>query len=118
MRKLEVVLLVGAAIAIQVFLATRHGFDPLEDGLAMLSAILLVVLVVRLSAARSRRRKELVLRILDELGQPLTVFQGYVSMLADGTIHSLNGGTHVLAEKCEEMRMVMRRLVQTVRESW
>ena len=118
MRKLEVGFLLGAAVCIQVFLVTRHGFDPIEDGLAVISAVLLVTLVVRLAGARSRRRKDLILRILDELGQPLTIFQGYVSMLADGTIQSLNGNARVLSEKCEEMRGLTRRLVQTVRESW
>jgi hypothetical protein len=48
----------------------------------------------------------------------LTIFQGYVSMLADGTIQSLNGNARVLTEKCEEMRGLTRRLVETVRESW
>jgi hypothetical protein len=118
MRRLEVVFLLAASVGIQIFLVTRHGFHPLEDGLAVLSALLLLILVVRLAASRSRRRKDLILRILDELGQPLTVFQGYVSMLADGTIQSLNGNARVLTEKCEEMRSLTRRLVQTVRESW
>jgi len=51
------------------------------------------------------------------LGQPLTVFQGYISMLSDGTLSSLNGRTDVLRQECERMRCITRKLVETIRRS-
>ena len=115
--KLEVALLLIVAIAAQLALAARHGFEPLEDGLQLTSAGTLVLLVINAWRARMPKRKELVLQILDELGQPLTIFQGYLSMLADGTLNSLNGKLDVLQAKWDEMRWIVRRLVTVVRET-
>jgi hypothetical protein len=115
--KLEVGLLVLLAVVTQLMLAARHGFEPVEDGLQVASAGTLVLLVIIASRARVRKRKALVLQILDELGQPLTVFQGYLSMLSDGTLSTLDGRYDVLKAKSEEMRQMVRRLVAVVRES-
>jgi signal transduction histidine kinase len=114
--KLQLVVLFGLALAAQLVNAAWHGFDPVEDGLQIISAGTLALLVLRLSRARSERRKALILRVLDEFGQPLTVFQGYVSMLADGTLTSLNGHTKVLQRECERMRSTTRKLVDAIRD--
>jgi signal transduction histidine kinase len=104
------------AMSAQVLNAAWHGFNPIEDGLQIVSAGTLALLVLRLSTASTRRRKALILQVLDEFGQPLTVLQGYVSMLADGTLTSLNGHTGVLQQECERMRQITRTLVDTIRE--
>ena len=115
--RVEIAVLVVLALATQLFLAARHGFEPVEDGLQIASAGTLVLLVFRVANARLRRRRELVLQILDELGQPLTVFHGYLSMVADGTLPSLNGKLELLEGKCDDMRRIVRKLVDVIRES-
>src|SRR2546428_6834834 len=102
--KLRLVVLFVLALTAQLVNAAWHGFDPIEDGLQIISAGTLAMLVLALSRASTERRKTLILRVLDELGQPLTVIQGYVSMLADGTLTSLNGQTEVLQGECKRMR--------------
>src|SRR5256885_941953 len=74
-----------------------------------------IVLVLGRSRASTERRKALILGVLDGFGQPLTVIQGYVSMLADGTLASLNGHTGILQRECERMRGLTSRLVQEIR---
>ncbi len=113
--KLRLVVLVVLALTAQLVNAAWHGFDPIEDGLQIISAGTLAMLVLGLSRASTERRKALILRVLDEFGQPLTVIQGYVSMLADGTLTSLNGHTEILQGECERMRGLTRRLVQEIR---
>jgi signal transduction histidine kinase len=113
--KLEIAILLVLALTAQIVNAAWHGFDPLEDMLQVVSAATLALLVLRLARARSQRRKRLILQVLDELGQPLTVFQGYVSMLADGTLSSLNGKVDVLRNEVEEMRSLTRKLVDEIR---
>jgi signal transduction histidine kinase len=113
--RLELVILFVLALTAQLVNAAWHGFDPLEDGLQFASAATLSLLILRLNRARSRRRKALILQVMDELGQPLTVFQGYISMLADGTLSSLNGHIDVLRTECERMRGITRKLVDTIR---
>ena len=54
--------------------------------------------------------------MLDEIGQPVTVLQGYISMLADGTLRSLNGHAELLQGECERLRGITRKLVQVIRE--
>ena len=114
--KIQLVVLFVLALTAQMVNAAWHGFDPIEDGLQIASAGTLALLVLRLSRAATERRKALILRVLDEFGQPLTVFQGYVSMLADGTLTTLNGHTAVLHRECERMRGLTRNLVDAIRE--
>jgi signal transduction histidine kinase len=113
--RLQLAILFALALTAQLVNAAWHGFDLVEDGLQIASAATLSLLILRLNRARSQRRKALILRVLDELGQPLTIFQGYVSMLADGTLSSLNGRTDVHREECERMRQITRKLVETIR---
>ena len=114
--KLQLVVLFVLALTAQLVNAAWHGFDPIEDGLQIISAGTLAMLVLALSRASTERRKTLILRVLDELGQPLTVIQGYVSMLADGTLTSLNGQTAVLQGECKRMRSITGKLVDAIRE--
>ena len=114
----DIVLLVLLALSIQLFTAFHHGFELLEDGLQLASGITLVILVLRAMRLRTRHQTELLLQILDELGQPLTVFHGYLSMLADGSLRSLDGKIDVLRAECEEMRRIIRKLVNTLRQAW
>ena len=113
--RLQLSILFVLALTAQLVNAAWHGFDPIEDGLQFASAATLSLLILRLNRVRSQRRKALILQVLDELGQPLTVFQGYVSMLLDGTLSSLNGHTDVLCQECERMRCITRKLVDTIR---
>jgi signal transduction histidine kinase len=113
--RLQLAILFALALTAQAVNAAWHGFDPIEDGLQFASAGTLSLLIVRLHRVRSQRRKALILQVLDELGQPLTIFQGYVSMLSDGTLSSLSGRTDVLRQECERMRCITRKLVQTIR---
>jgi signal transduction histidine kinase len=113
--RLQLAILFVLALTAQLVNAAWHGFDPVEDGLQLASAATLSLLILRLNRARSQRRKALILQVLDELGQPLTIFQGYVSMLSDGTLSSLNGRTDVLRQECERMRSITRKLVETIR---
>ena len=114
--RLQLVVLVVLALTAQLVNAAWHGFDPVEDGLQIISAGTLALLVLGLSRAQTERRKALILRVLDEFGQPLTVFQGYLSMLADGTLTSLNGHTEVLQRECDRMRSKTRKLVEAIRD--
>jgi signal transduction histidine kinase len=113
--KFEIAILFVLALSAQVVNAAWHGFDPIDDGLQLASATTLALLVLRLARARTQRRKRLILQVLDELGQPLTVFQGYVSMLADGTLTTLNGKVEVLKNEVDEMRGLTRKLVDEIR---
>lgn len=113
--KLEIAVLLMLALTAQIVNAAWHGFDPIEDTLQVASAGTLALLVFRLARARSQRRKRLILQVLDELGQPLTVFHGYVSMLADGTLSSLNGKVEVLRNEVEEMCSLTRKLIDEIR---
>ena len=113
--RLQLAILFALALTAQLVNAAWHGFDPVEDGLQLASAATLSLLILRFNRVRSQRRKALILRVLDELGQPLTIFQGYVSMLSDGTLSSLNGRTDVLRQECERMRSITRKLVETIR---
>ena len=113
--RLQLAILFVLALTAQLVNAAWHGFALVEDGLQLASAATLSLLILRLTRARSRRRKALILQVLDELGQPLTVFQGYVSMLSDGTLSSLNGQADVLRGECERMRCITRKLVETIR---
>jgi signal transduction histidine kinase len=112
---LELALLFVLALSAQLVNAAWHGFEPVEDGLQLASAGTLSLLIVRLTRVRSRRRKALILRVLDEMGQPLTVLQGYTSMLSDGTLSSLNGQAELLRAECERLRVIKRNLVETIR---
>jgi signal transduction histidine kinase len=113
--KLQIGILFVLALTAQLVNAAWHGFDLVEDGLQFISAATLAVLILRLNRLQSRRRKALILRVLDELGQPLTIFHGYVSMLSDGTLSSLNGQAEVLRRESERMRGTMRKLVEAIR---
>jgi signal transduction histidine kinase len=115
--KIQLAVLLGLALAAQLVNAAWHGFDPIEDGLQVISATTLAVLALRLARLRSERRKALILRVLDELGQPVTVIQGYISMLCDGTLTSLNGHAEVLRKECDRMRGITGQLVEAIRES-
>jgi hypothetical protein len=53
--KLQLAFLFGLALAAQLANAAWHGFDPVEDGLQLLSAGTLAMLVLRLSRAFSQR---------------------------------------------------------------
>jgi signal transduction histidine kinase len=109
-------LLLVLAIGIQLVIAAREGFDPVDDSLQIASAATLVALVVEVTRRRRRRQKELILRILDELGQPLTVFRGYLSMLADGTLRNFDGKVELLLAQCDKMQQITQRLVEAVRK--
>ena len=113
--RLQLAILFVLALSAQLINATWHGFDPVEDGLQIASAGTLALLIVRLVRVRSQRRKALILQVMDEMGQPITVFQGYVSMLSDGTLSSLNGQADVLRQECERMQGITRKLVETIR---
>jgi signal transduction histidine kinase len=115
--KLRLSLLFGLALTVQLVNASWHGFDPIEDGLQLASAATLAALVLALAKARSERRKALILQVLDELGQPLTVLHGYISMFSDGTLHSMNGHAELLQRECDRLRLISRRLVETIRQS-
>jgi len=115
--QLQLAILFALALAAQFVNAAWHGFDPVEDGIQLASAATLSLLILRLNRVRTQRRKALILQVLDELGQPLTVFQGYISMLSDGTLSSLNGHTDVLHQECERMRGITRKLVETIRRN-
>src|SRR5213593_122562 len=104
--KLRLVVLFVLALTAQLVNAAWHGFDPIEDGLQIIAAGTLAMLVLGLSRASTERRRALILRVLDEFGQPLTVIQGYVSMVADGTLTSLDGHTEVLQGECKRMRSI------------
>ena len=114
--RLQLAILFALALTAQLVNAAWHGFDLVEDGLQFMSAGTLALLILRLNRVHSQRRKALILQVLDELGQPLTIFHGYVSMLADGTLSSLNGHTEVLHRECERMRGITRKLVETIRQ--
>ena|SRR5947208_412190 len=114
----EVLLLLVLALSIQVFTAFRHGFNLFDDGLQLASGVTLVFLVLRAMQLRTRHQKRLILQILDELGQPLTIFHGYLSMLADGSLRSLDDRVELLRTECEEMRRIIRKLVDTLRQAW
>jgi signal transduction histidine kinase len=114
--KLQLAFLFALALAAQLVNAAWHGFDPVEDGLQLISAGTLATLVLRVSRAWSQRRKLLILQVLDEIGQPVTVLQGYISMLADGTLRSLNGHAELLQGECERLRGITRKLVHVIRE--
>jgi len=114
--KIQLVVLFVLALTAQLVNAAWHGFDPVEDGLQIISAGTLAMLALRVSRAWSEQRKALILRVLDEFGQPLTVIHGYVSMLADGTLTSLNGHAELLQRECDRMRSVTRKLVDAIRE--
>jgi hypothetical protein len=103
------------ALTAQLINAAWHGFEPVEDGLQLASAGTLSLLILRLNRDRSRRRKALILQVLDEMGQPLTVLHGYISMLSDGTLSSLNGQAEVLRGECDRLRCIKRNLVETIR---
>lgn len=113
--RVQLAILFVLALTAQLVNAAWHGFDPFEDGLQFASAATLSLLILRLNRVRTRRRKTLILRVLDELGQPLTVLHGYVSMLSDGTLSSLNGQADLLHQECERMRCITRNLVETIR---
>jgi len=49
------------------------------------------------------------------MGQPLTVLQGYTSMLSDGTLSSLSGQAQLLLGECERLRCINRNLVEAIR---
>src|SRR3989442_15292808 len=111
----QLAILFVLALTAQLVNAAWHGFDPVEDGLQFASAATLSLLILRLNRVRTQRRKTLILRVLDELGQPLTVFHGYVSMLSDGTLSPLNGQADMLRQECERMRCIPRELVEAIR---
>ena len=113
--KLQLAVLFVVALTAQLVNAAWHGFDPVEDGLQLASAGTLSLLILRLHRVRSRRRKTLILQVLDEMGQPLTVLQGYTSMLSDGTLSSLNGQAQLLLGECERLRCINRNLVEAIR---
>lgn len=113
--RLQLAILFVLALTAQLVNATWHGFELLEDGLQVASAATLALLILRMNRVRTQRRKTLILRVLDELGQPLTVFHGYISMLSDGTLSSLNGQADVLRHECERMECITRKLVETIR---
>lgn len=113
--RVQLAILFVLALTAQLVNAAWHGFEPVEDGLQLASAATLSLLILRLNRVRSRRRKALILQVLDELGQPLTIFHGYLSMLSDGTLSSLNGQADVLSQECERMRCITRKLVETIR---
>jgi hypothetical protein len=113
--RLELAVLFVLALTAQVVNAGWHGFSPVEDGLQLASAGTLSLLILRLNRVRSRRRKALILQVLDEMGAPLTVLQGYTSMLSDGTLSSLNGQADLLRAECERLRCIKRNLVETIR---
>lgn len=114
--KLQLAILFALALSAQLVNAAWHGFDLIEDGLQFISAGTLALLILRLNRVHSQRRKALILQVLDGLGQPLTIFHGYISMLSDGTLSSLNGHTDVLHRECERMRRITRQLVETIRQ--
>ena len=68
--RLQLAILFALALTAQLVNAAWHGFDPVEDGLQLVSAATLSLLILRLNRVRSQRRKELILQVLDELGQP------------------------------------------------
>jgi hypothetical protein len=113
--RLQLAILFGLAMTAQLVNAAWHGFELVEDGLQIVSAGTLALLILRLNRLHSQRRKALILRVLDEMGQPITIFQGYISMLSDGTLSSLNGQAEVLGRECERMRCITRKLVETIR---
>ena len=113
--RLELAILFVLALTAQLVNAAWHGFEPVEDGLQIASAGTLALLILRLNRVRSQRRKALILQVMDEMGQPITIFQGYISMLSDGTLSSLNGQADVLRQECERMRCIARKLVETIR---
>ena len=114
----DILLLVLLAFSVQVFTAFRHGFDLFDDGLQLASGCTLVILVWRALRLRTQHQKKLILQILGELGQPLTVFHGYLSMFADGSLQSLDDKIDVLRSECEEMKRIVRKLVNTLRQAW
>ena len=93
------------------------GFDPVEDGLQLASAATLAALILTLAKARSQQQKALILKVLDELGNPLTVLRGYISMFNDGTLTSVNGHARDLQRECDRLQLISRRLVDTIRHS-
>ena len=115
--RLQLAILFVLALAAQLVNAAWHGFDPIEDGLQFASATALALLILRLNRVNSQRRKTLILHVLDELGQPLTVFRGYISMLSDGTLSSLHAQAAVLSGECDRIRAVIRELVEVIRHS-
>jgi len=115
--KLQLTILFVLALTAQLVNAAWHGFDPIEDGLQLASAGTLSLLILRLNRVRSRRRKALILRVLDEMGQPVTVLQGYLSMLSDGTLSSLDRQAEILRAECERLRSIKRSLVETIRRN-
>ena len=115
--RLQLAILFALALTAQLVNAAWHGFDPVEDGLQLASAATLSVLILRLNRVRSRRRKSLILQVLDEMGQPLTVLQGYLSMLSDGTFRSLDGRTEVLRAECERLLGIRGNLIETIRRN-
>ena len=115
--RLQLAILFALALTAQLVNAAWHGFDLIEDGLQFISAGTLALLILRLNRVHSQRRKALILQVLDELGQPLTIFQGYISMLSDGTLSSLNRHVDVLHRECERMRRITRQLVETIRQN-
>jgi signal transduction histidine kinase len=112
----QLAILFVLALGAQLANAAWHGFSLVEDGLQIVSAGTLALLILRLNRVRSQRRKALILQVLDELGQPLTIFHGYISMLSDGTLSSLNGQANVLRRECERMRCITHELVETIRQ--
>ena len=113
--RLQLAVLFALALTAQVVNAAWHGFDLVEDGLQLTSAGTLSLLILRLNRVHSRRRKALILRVLDEMGQPLTVLQGYTSMLSDGTLSSLDGQAELLQAECERLLCIRGNLVETMR---
>jgi signal transduction histidine kinase len=115
--KVRLTVLFVLALAAQLVNAGWHGFDLVEDGLQLLSAATLAALVLSLAKARNQRQKALILQVLDELGQPLTVIRGYISMFSDGTLRSVNGHAQVLQGECDRLQLISRPLVDTIRRS-
>ena len=114
--RFQLAILFVLALTAQLVNAAWHGFDLIEDGLQIASAGTLALLILRLNRIHGQRRKALILQVLDELGQPLTIFHGYISMLSDGTLSSLNGHADALHRECERMRQISRKLVETIRQ--
>jgi len=114
--RFQLAILFALALTAQLVNAAWHGFELVEDGLQFMSAGTLALLILRLNRVHGQRRKALILQVLDELGQPLTIFHGYISMLSDGTLSSLNGHVDVLNRECQRMRQITRTLVETIRQ--
>ena len=115
--KLRIGFLFALALGAQIVNAAWHGFDLVEDGLQLASAATLAALILTLAKARSQRQKALILKVLDELGNPLTVLRGYISMFNDGTLTSVNGHAQGLQRECDRLQLISRRLVDTIRHS-